>query len=150
MNFTCILLCILYHVIALHADFYVLCQKWRIKDVQSINQSCKLAGPVYTGMSLEHHWFTQCTLGYHWATQRIPAGYTGTQLEKSWKQPHTRRPLDKLSWNCSTLGWHWKNLVEIAPHWDATGKSNFCRLHWNTTGGTVSAHTHPGTYTKAE
>ena len=31
MNFTCILLCILYHVIALHADFYVLCQKWRIK-----------------------------------------------------------------------------------------------------------------------
>ena len=40
-NFTCILLCILYHVIALHADFYVLCQKWRIKDVQSINQSVK-------------------------------------------------------------------------------------------------------------
>ena len=36
MNFTCILLCILYHVIALHADFYVLCQKWRIKDVQSL------------------------------------------------------------------------------------------------------------------
>ena len=35
MNFTCISLCILYHVIALHADFYVLCQKWRIKDVQS-------------------------------------------------------------------------------------------------------------------
>ena len=38
MNFTCILLCILYHVITLHADFYVLCQKWRIKDIQSNNQ----------------------------------------------------------------------------------------------------------------
>ena len=39
MNFTCILLYILYHVVALHADFYVLCQKWRILlDVQSITK----------------------------------------------------------------------------------------------------------------
>ena len=57
---------------------------------------CTLAGPVYTGMPLECHWLTQCTLGYHWATQRILAGYTGT-------------PLEKLSWN--------------SPHWNATGET---------------------------
>ena len=43
---------------------------------------CTLAGPVYTGMSLEYHWLTQCTLGYHW-----------------------------------------KNLVETAPNWNATGET---------------------------
>ena len=57
---------------------------------------CTLAGPVYTGMPLECHWLTQCTLGYHWATQRILAGYTGT-------------PLEKLNWN--------------SPHWNATGET---------------------------
>ena len=57
---------------------------------------CTLAGPVYTGMPLEFHWLTQCTLGYHWATQRILAGYTGTP---------------------------WKNLVETAPRWNATGET---------------------------
>ena len=43
---------------------------------------CTLAGPVYTGMPLECHWLTQCTLEHHW-----------------------------------------KNLVETAPHWNATGES---------------------------
>ena len=66
--------------------------------------------PVYTGMPLECHWLTQCTLGNHWATQRIFAGYTGT-------------PLEKLSWNSPTLECHWRNLVESAPHWDATGET---------------------------
>ena len=90
-------------------------------DVTSLTLSqCTLAGPVYTGMPLECHWLTQCTLGYHWATQRILAGYTGT-------------PLEKLSWNSPTLECHWKN-------------SNFCSLHRNTTGGTVTAHTRPDTY----
>ena len=80
---------------------------------------CKLAGPVYTGMPLECHWFTQCTLGYHWATQRILAGYTGT-------------PLEKLSWNSSTLECLWRNLVKTTPQWDATGETlTFCSLHWN-------------------
>ena len=37
-------------------------------------------------------------------------------------------PLEKLSWSCPTLGCHWRN-------------SNFCSLHWNTTGRTVTAHT---------
>ena len=69
---------------------------------------CTLAGPVYTGMPLECQWLTQCTLEYHWATQRIHAGYTGT-------------PLEKLSGNSPTLECHWRNLVESAPHWDATG-----------------------------
>ena len=59
-----------------------------------------------------------------------------------------------------TLEHHWKNLAETAPHWNATGESwlkcstlechwtnsNFCSLHWITTGGTVTAHTRPGTY----
>ena len=57
---------------------------------------CTLAGSVYTGMPLECHWLTQCTLGYHLATQRILAGYTGT-------------PLEKLSWN--------------SPRWNATGET---------------------------
>ena len=85
-----------------------------------ILSECTLAGPVYTGMSLECHWLTQCTLGYHWVTHRICAGYTGT-------------PLEKLSWNSPTLECHWRN-------------SNFCSLHWNTTGGTVTAHTRPDTF----
>ena len=81
---------------------------------------CSLAGPVYTGMPLECHWLTQCTLGYHWATQRMLAGYTGT-------------PLEKLCWNSPTLGCHWRN-------------SSFCTLHWNTIGGTVTVHTRPETH----
>ena len=39
-------------------------------------------------------------------------------------------PLEKLSWNCPTLRCHWRN-------------SYFCSLHWNTTGGIVTAHTRP-------
>ena len=84
-------------------------------------------------MPLECHWLTQCTLEYNWATQHILAGYTGTPLEKlSWNSPppSTGMSLEKLSWNCPTLGCHWIN-------------SNFCSLHWNTTGGTVTAHTRP-------
>ena len=104
---------------------------------------CTLDGPVYTGMPLECHWLTQCTLGYHWATQRILAGYTGTPLETLVEiAPHwnatgetltifayTGTPLEKLSWNCTTLGCHWRN-------------SNFYSPHWNITGETVAAHAH--------
>ena len=71
---------------------------------------CTLAGLVYTGMTLECHWLTQCTLGYHWANQRILGGYTGT-------------PLEKLSWNSPSLECHWRNLVETSPHWEATGET---------------------------
>ena len=77
------------------------------KNISLTLSQCTLAGPVYTGMPLDCHWLTQCTLRYHWATQRILAGYTGT-------------PLEKLSWNSPTLERHWRNLVETAPHWDAT------------------------------
>ena len=69
---------------------------------------------MYTGLSLECHWLTHCTLGYHWATRRILAWYTGT-------------PLEKRSWNNPTLECHWRNLVENAPHWDATGET-LCKL----------------------
>ena len=54
-----------------------------------------LAGLVYTEMPLECHWLTQCAPGYHWETQRILQG---------------------------TLEHNWKNLVETAPHWNATGE----------------------------
>ena len=80
---------------------------------------CTLDGPVYTGIPLECRRLTQCTLGYHWATQRILSGNTGI-------------PLEKLCWNSPTLECHWRN-------------SNFCSLHWNTTEGTVIAHTRPDT-----
>ena len=81
--------------------------------------------PVYTGWS-----------SVHWIATGMPLVdpvYTGI-------------PLEKLSWNSSTLECHWRNLVESAPHWDATGETNFCSLHWNTTGGSVTAHTRPDTY----
>ena len=81
----------------------------------TLNQ-CTLAGPVYTRMPLECHCLTQCILGYHLATQRVLAGYIGTLLEK-------------LIWNCLTLECHWGNL-------------DYCSLHWNTTGRTVTAPTH--------
>ena len=42
-------------------------------------------------------------------------------------------PLEKLSWIRPTLECHRRN-------------SYFCSLHWNTTGGTVTAHTRPDTY----
>ena len=106
-------------------------------DVTLTLSQCTLAEPVYTRMPLECHWLTQWTLGYHWATQRILVRYKGT-------------PLEKLSWNSPTLECHWRNLVETAPHWDATGETNFCSLCWNTTGETATAHTHPGTYSQAE
>ena len=62
---------------------------------------CTLAGPVYTGMPLKCHWLTQCTLGYHWATHR----------------------------RLGTLEHHWKNLVETAPHWNATGETKLNPPH---------------------
>ena len=89
------------------------------------------AGPVYTEMPLECHWLTQCTLGHHWVTRRILAGYTGT-------------PLEKLTWNCPILECQWRN-------------SDYCGLHWNTTGRNYNppppppppTHTHTHTHTEA-
>ena len=102
-------------------------------NISFTRSQCTLASPVYTGMPLECHWLTQCTLGYHWATQRILAGYTGT-------------PLEKLSWNSPTLECHWRNFVESAPHWDATGETlTFAAYTETPLGGTVTAHTRPDT-----
>ena len=42
---------------------------------------CTLAGPVYTGMPLECHWLSQCTLGHHWVTRQIPVWYTRTLMK---------------------------------------------------------------------
>ena len=84
----------------------------RVPSILSVHilSQCTLAGPVYTGMPLECNWLNQCKREYYWATQRILAGYTGT-------------PLEKLSWNSPTLECHWRNLVESAPHWEATGET---------------------------
>ena len=115
--------------IVLIARGYVICIRFQNTScVSSIITRCSLPfpEPVYTGCSSVHWNATgkplddQCTLGYHWATQRIIAGYTGT-------------PLENLSWNSPTLECHCRN-------------SNICSLHWNTTGGTVTAHTRPDTY----
>ena len=90
---------------------------------------------VYSGMSLECHWLTQCALGYHWSAQRILAGYTGT-------------PLEKISWNSPTLECHWTNLVETDPHWDATGQTHIVKqssihvsLKWQDGGTPISKWT---------
>ena len=71
-----------------------------------------------------NNWLTQCTRGCHWATKWSLPGYTGA-------------PLEKRSWNCPKLGCHWRN-------------SSYCSLHWNVTGGTVTTHTHTGTYSLAD
>ena len=76
--------------------------------------------PVHTGWASVHWNATGIplvdSLGYHWATKRVLACYTGT-------------PPAKLSWNCPTLECRWRS-------------SDYCGLHWNTTEGTVRAHTH--------
>ena len=94
---------------------------------------CTLAGPVYTGMPLECHWLTQCTLAYHCATQRILAGYNGT-------------PLEKLCWNSPTLECHWINLVESAPHWNANGETLTFALYTRTPLGGLWQPTHAPTH----
>ena len=108
-----------------------------------ILSQCTLAGRVYTGMPLECHWLTPVTLGYHWATKRIFAWYTGTPMEKlSWNCTtlecqgetltifaYTGTPLEKLSRNCPALGCQWRNC-------------NFCSLHWNTNGGDCNTQAH--------
>ena len=53
--------------------------------------------PVYTGWS-SVHWNTTGSPSVHWDT--------------------TGRPSEQLQ---GTLEHHWKNLVETAPHWNATG-----------------------------
>ena len=64
-----------------HIDYSIWYDVERCFYTLTLSQ-CTLAGPVYTGMPLECHWLTQCTLEHHW-----------------------------------------KNLVETAPHWNATGES---------------------------
>ena len=46
--------------------------------------------------------------------------YTGMPLVDP---VYTGIPLEELSWNSPTLECHWRNLVESAPHWDATGET---------------------------
>ena len=55
-----------------------------------------LVDPVYTGIPLGH---PANTYRVHWNTT------------------------EKNSWNSPTLECHWRNLVESAPHWDATGET---------------------------
>ena len=95
--------------------------------------------PVYTGLSSVHWNATGMPLvdpvynGIHWATERILAGYTGT-------------PLEKLSWNSPTLECHWRNLVESAPHWDATGETLTFAAYTGTPLEGLWQHTHAPTH----
>ena len=86
-----------------------------------------------TGMSLVDPVYTGIPLGDPANTFRVHWNTTGKIYMK---QFHTGMPLEKLSWKRPILGCHWRN-------------SNFCRLHWNTIGGTVTVHTRPDTYVKA-
>ena len=47
-----------------------------------------------------------------------------------------------------TLGYHWTTQRILAWYTETPLEKtlNFYRLHWNTTGGIVTAHTHPSTY----
>ena len=82
--------------------------------------------PVYNGCSSAHWDVTWMPLvdpvyiGIPLGDPANIARYTGTSLET-------------LNWNCPTLECHWRMNV-------------CCSLHWNTIGGTITAHTHPGTY----
>ena len=80
------------------------------------------------------HWLVQCTLECHWNATGWPSVHWNTS---GWPSEY---------WH-GTLEHHWRNLVEIAPHWNATGETlDYCSLHCNTTGWTITTHTHPGTY----
>ena len=63
---------------------------------------------------------SQSTLKFHWSTH--------CTLKHNWKN---------LSWKCSTLECHWRI-------------SDYCSLQCNTTRWTLTAPTHPVTYSKAE
>ena len=62
---------------------------------------------------------TDVTLTLNQCTLAGPV-YTGMPLVDP---VYTGIPLEKLSWNSPTLECHWRNLVESAPHWDATGET---------------------------
>ena len=57
---------------------------------------CTLAGPVYTGMPLECHWLTQCTLGHHWKNLVETAPHWNATGQTLLNPPHTGMPLEKL------------------------------------------------------
>ena len=57
---------------------------------------CTLAGPVYTGIPLECHWLTHCTLEHHWKNLVETAPHWNATGETYLNPPHTGMPLDKL------------------------------------------------------
>ena len=66
----------------------------------------------------------------HWTTTARPLVgpvYTGIPLgDPANIAGYTGTPLEKLNWNCPTLECQWRN-------------SDYCSLHWNTTGGIITA-----------
>ena len=56
------------------------------------------------------NWLVQCTLECHWNATGWPSVHWDT----------TEWPSEYLQ---GTLEHHWKNLVETAPHWNATGQT---------------------------
>ena len=70
------------------------------------------------------HWLVKCTLECHWNATGWPSVHWDT----------TGRRREYLQ---GALVHQWKNLVETAPHCNATGV-------------TLTAYTHPGTYSWAE
>ena len=80
------------------------------------------------------HWLVQRTLECHCNAIGWPCVHCdNTGWPSEYLQGYTGAPLEKLCWNCPTLEWHWRF-------------SDYCSVHWNTTGGTIREHAHPGTY----
>ena len=78
--------------------------------------ACPYPEPVYTGWSSVHWNATEVPLVDPMYTG-IPVGDPANPCRVHWNTT------GKLSWNIPTLECHWRNLVENAPHWDATGET---------------------------
>ena len=102
------------HCITFHNDGY---SEYTVAGVENLNArvgcnpntmvtslKCACAYPLPWAIV---HWLVQCTPECHWNATGWPSVYWDT----------TGRPNEYLH---GTLEHHWKNLVEKAPHWNAT------------------------------
>ena len=80
-------------------DFSDIIRVFRVQEYKHHCKSCPYPEPVYTGWS-SVHWNATGWPSVHWDTTGPPSEYLQGTLEHNWK-----------------------NLVETAPHWNATGEN---------------------------
>ena len=85
-------------------------------DTTKIMYNTPYPEPMYTGWPSVHWNATGMPLADP-VYSGIPLGDPANTCRVHWNTT------GKLSWNCPTLEYHWRNLVETAPHWDATGET---------------------------